>query len=76
MVAMTNSPTSDIVGDDVSFSMYKYLFCLCPPATCFALILLNNPFGKYFGFTNVLEGIRALRWLGVRRFWAMELEYI
>jgi len=48
MVAMTNSPTSDIVGDDVSFSVYKYLFCLCPLATCFALILLNNPFGKYF----------------------------
>ena len=61
IVAIMNSPTSDIVGDDVSFSVYKYLFCLCPPPTSRALILLNNPFGKYFGFTNVLEGIRALR---------------
>jgi hypothetical protein len=57
IVAIMNSPTSDIVGDDVSFSVYNYLFS----PTSRALILLNNPFGKYFGFTNLLEGIRASR---------------
>ena len=77
IVAMMNSPTSDIVvGNYVSFSVYKYLFCLCPPPTIHTLSLLNNPFEKHFGLTNVLDGIRALSCFGVKRLGSWNLNTI
>ena len=48
VVATIYNPTREIVGEDVSDSLYRYLFCLFPPPTNRALIFSNMLFASNF----------------------------